>query len=151
MDMGKERLTRGLLLRLGILLTAVCVCVHVYLETAWRGAPAALTQGRPTQPDRAKQVPAAEAGQQDRSVKRRISYVRTLKKEARKRDEDPSSPCCLPRRPHRKVRLIFPELLAPLIAAIRVLFFLFFYLIPSQCGGGDRQSGSMRELSLHLL
>ncbi|KAM8726647.1 putative methyltransferase-like protein 24 [Acanthopagrus schlegelii] len=102
MDMGKERLTRGLLLRLGILLTAVCVCVHVYLETAWRGAPAALTQGRPTQPGRAKQVPAAEAGQQDRSVKRRISYVRTLKKEARKRDEDPSSPCCLPRRPHRK-------------------------------------------------
>ncbi|XP_073348972.1 probable methyltransferase-like protein 24 [Pagrus major] len=103
MDMGRERLTLGLLLRLGILLTAVCVCVHVYLETSWRGAPAALTLGHPTQPSRTKQVSAADAGQeQDRSVKRRISYVRTLKKEARKRDEDPASPCCLPRRPHRK-------------------------------------------------
>ncbi|KAM9339722.1 putative methyltransferase-like protein 24 [Symphorus nematophorus] len=109
MDMGRERLSRGLLVRLGVLLTAVCVCVHVYLETSWRGAPAAaLTLGRPTQPSsqnqqsRTKQV-SAEGDEQDRSVKRRVSYVRTLKKD-RKRDEDPSPPCCPPPppRPRRK-------------------------------------------------
>lgn len=108
MDMGKERLTRGLLLRLGVLLTAVCVCVHVYLETGWRGAPAPL--GRPTQSSQnrgqqSRTKPATE--DQDRSLKRRVSYVRTLKKDAqvKKKDEDreePSPPCCPPLRPHRK-------------------------------------------------
>ncbi|XP_029132980.2 probable methyltransferase-like protein 24 [Labrus bergylta] len=108
--MGRERLTWGLLLRLCVLLTAVCVCIHVYLETGWRGTPAPLalehlilsSQNRGQQ-SRTKQVPA-EAGKQDRSIKRRISYVRTLKKD-RKRDEDkedPSPPCCQPPRPHRK-------------------------------------------------
>ncbi|XP_041815134.1 methyltransferase-like protein 24 [Chelmon rostratus] len=111
--MGRERLTRGLLLRLAVLLTAVCVCIHVYLETAWRGAPAAPAPGRPTKPSqswgrqsRTKQVSAGAEGQ-DRSIKRRISYVRTLKKDgpARKRDEDredPSPPCCPPPHPRRK-------------------------------------------------
>nr|XP_046229854.1 probable methyltransferase-like protein 24 [Scatophagus argus] len=115
MDMGRERLTWGLLLRLGILLTAVCVCIHVYLETEWQGAPAALAMGRPTrssqnwgQQSRPKQI-SAEAEEQDRSIKRRISYVRTLKKDsqARKRTEhreDPSPPCCPPHRPRRKIR-----------------------------------------------
>ncbi|XP_059211743.1 probable methyltransferase-like protein 24 [Centropristis striata] len=106
MDMGRERLTRGLLLRLGVLLTAVCVCVHVYLETSWQRAPAPL--GRPTQAgsqnlgQQSKTKPEAE--ERDRKVKRRISYVRTLKKD-RKRDEDredPSAPCCPPVHPHRK-------------------------------------------------
>lgn len=111
--MGRERITRGLLLRLGLLLTAVCVCVHVYLETGWQGAPAAPASGRPTQSGqnrgqhgRGKQV-SAEAEEQDRSVKRRISYVRTLKKDSQRgrRDEDredPSAPCCPPPRPRRK-------------------------------------------------
>lgn len=119
MDMGRERLTRGLLLRLGVLLTAVCVCVHVYLETQRRGAPAALVLGRPTQSSqdrgqqsRTEQV-SADAEEQDRSIKRRISYVRTLKKD-RKRDEDgeePSPPCCPP--PHSRRKVIFHQLLSP--------------------------------------
>lgn len=118
LDMGRERLK--LLLRLGALLTAVCVCVHVYLETGWRDAPPAPpARGRPTQStlnsgqhSRTKRL-SAKAEERDRSVKRRISYVRSLKKDrtdgAR---EDPSPPCCPPIRPHRKVRLI---------AAIKIL------------------------------
>ncbi|XP_069014332.1 probable methyltransferase-like protein 24 isoform X2 [Embiotoca jacksoni] len=114
MDMGRERLTLGLLLRLGILLTAVCVCVHVYLETGWQVSPAPLTSGRPSQSNqnrgqqsRIKRVPA-EAEEQDKSIKRRISYVRTVKKDniANKRNEvseDPSPPCCPPLHPHKKV------------------------------------------------
>ncbi|XP_039980557.1 methyltransferase-like protein 24 [Xiphias gladius] len=113
MDMGRERLTLGLLLRLGILVTAVCVCAHVYLETGWQGAPAPLVLGHPIQSNqnlgqqsKTKQV-SAETEERDRSIKRRISYVRTLKKDspARKRDEDrevPSPPCCPALRPHRK-------------------------------------------------
>ncbi|XP_038582532.1 methyltransferase-like protein 24 isoform X2 [Micropterus salmoides] len=113
MDMGRERLTWGLLLRVGILLTAVCVCIHVYLERGQWGTPAPLALGHPThssqdwvQQSRTKQV-SAEAEELGRSIKRRISYVRTLKKDspARKRDadrKDPSTPCCPPPRPHRK-------------------------------------------------
>lgn len=48
MDMGRERLTLGLLLRLGILLTAVCVCIHVYLERGWQSTSAPLALGGPT-------------------------------------------------------------------------------------------------------
>uniref|UniRef100_A0A8D3AUQ9 Methyltransferase like 24 n=1 Tax=Scophthalmus maximus TaxID=52904 RepID=A0A8D3AUQ9_SCOMX len=117
MDMGKERLSLGLLLRLGILFTAVCVCVHVYLETGWRRTPEPLGHtsalGHPIQSNRhlgkqsrSRQV-SAEAEAQDRSMKRRISYVRKLKKEspAKKREEDrevPSTPCCPPPSHHRK-------------------------------------------------
>nr|XP_019953014.1 PREDICTED: methyltransferase-like protein 24 [Paralichthys olivaceus] len=115
--MGRERPSLGLLLRLAVLLTAVCVCVHVILETGWpgtsepRGHPSAA--GRPIPSDqnlgqqsRTKRV-SAEVEEQDRSVKRRISYVRTLKKESptKKRDEDgeaPSGPCCPPVSLHRK-------------------------------------------------
>lgn len=114
--MGRERLTRGLLLRLGVLLTAVCVCVHVYLETQWRGAPAALGLERPTQVSRewGQQIRTkqADAEKQDKSIKRRISYVRTLKKD-RKRDEDrgePSPPCCPP--PHSRRKVISHQLLS---------------------------------------
>ncbi|XP_067428038.1 probable methyltransferase-like protein 24 [Thunnus thynnus] len=107
MDMCRERLTQGLLLRLGILLTAVCVSIHVYLEAGWRGTPAPLAVGHPIrschncgQQSRSKRV-SAEPGAQGRSIKRRISYVRMLKKDspAEKRDgdkEDPSLPCCPP-------------------------------------------------------
>lgn len=110
--MGRERLTWGLLLRLGALLTAVCVCVHVYLETGWRGAaPAPLAPGRPAessqswgQQSRTKRISAGAEGQ-DRSVKRRISYVRTSKKDSLARGEDredPSPACCPPPRPRRR-------------------------------------------------
>lgn len=117
MDMGRERLTRGFFLRLGILLTAVCVCIHVYLETDWQEAPAPLAMGHPTQSSqnwgqqsRTNRV-SAEAEKQDRSIKWKISYVRTVKKNspARKRDKDrgdSSSPCCPPPRPYRKVCLV---------------------------------------------
>ncbi|TNN68603.1 Methyltransferase-like protein 24 [Liparis tanakae] len=101
MDMGREWLTRGLLLRLGVLLTAVCVCVHVFLETSWRGAPVPL--GRPTQSsgNRGQQSRTQpEAEEQDTNSKKSISSDRTLKKDtrARKRDEDREDPF----RPHRK-------------------------------------------------
>lgn len=120
--MGRERLTRGLLLRLGVLLTALCVCVHVYLETWWRGAPAALVLGRPTRSSqdwgprsRSEQI-SAEVQGRDRSIKRRISYIRTLKKNrtAGKREEggeEPSAPCCPP--PHRTRKVTFHKLLRP--------------------------------------
>ncbi|XP_037306201.2 probable methyltransferase-like protein 24 isoform X1 [Pungitius pungitius] len=98
MDMGRERLTRGFLLRLGVLLTAVCVCVHVYLETSWRGAPGPPS-GRLTRSAQQSrgQVSRTKPGpeERDRSVKRRISYVRTLKKDSR--GEPPPV-----LRPHRK-------------------------------------------------
>ncbi|XP_026173985.1 methyltransferase-like protein 24 [Mastacembelus armatus] len=110
--MGRERLTWGLLLRWGILLTAVCVCFHVYLETDWRGAPAPLALGHPTQSNqnwgqqsRSKQF-SAEAEEQDKSIKRRISYVRRVKKGSpvgeREVTEDSSPPCCPPLHPQRK-------------------------------------------------
>ncbi|KAG7508490.1 hypothetical protein JOB18_014454 [Solea senegalensis] len=106
-------LSVGFLLRLGLLFTAVCVCVHVYLRTGWWRTPAPPGLGRPIQTHqklgkhgRASGVPA-EGQEQDRSIKRRISYVRTLKKEgsARKRYEESevlSPPCCPRLRSHRK-------------------------------------------------
>ncbi|XP_040016313.2 putative methyltransferase-like protein 24 [Gasterosteus aculeatus] len=102
--MARERLTRGLLLRLGVLLTAVCVCVHVYLDTGWRGAPG--PSGRPTRSGQNRGQPSRtqlEAEERDRSVKRRISYVRTLKKDSRagRRDGDRGEPAAR-RRPHSK-------------------------------------------------
>lgn len=116
--MGRERLTWGLLLRVGVLLTGLCVCVHVYLETGWRGTPAPL--GRPTQDSQnwgQQSRTKAEAEEQERSIKRRISYVRTLKKDSQtKKEEDkeePSPACCPPLRSHRKVCLITPRLLSP--------------------------------------
>lgn len=119
--MAKDRLSRGLLLRLALLITTVCVCVHVYLEMSWHGAPASPAVGHPTQagPDgwgqhsRARHL-STGAKEQDRSIKRRISYVRTLKKE-RRRDEDRqehSTQCCLLPHLHRKVSLI-PSVTSP--------------------------------------
>lgn len=111
-DMARERLTRGLLLRLGVVLTAVCVSVHVYLETHRRGAPAAPVLGRPTQSSqdwgkRSKQ-PSRGAEEHDGGVKRRISYVRSPRKDvlARRKDGDgegPSPLCCPPPHSRRKV------------------------------------------------
>ncbi|KAM7395362.1 hypothetical protein PAMA_006904 [Pampus argenteus] len=110
MDVYRERLTQGLLLRLGILLTAVCVSIYVYLETGWRSTPAPLAAGQHAsckkcgQYSKSKQV-FAEPWEQDRDIKRESSYVHTLKDSpAGKRDgdkDDPSLPCCPPPRPHR--------------------------------------------------
>lgn len=119
MDMGRERLTLGLLLRVSILLTAVCLCIHVYLETGWKGRPAPLALGRPTQSSqirgqqsRMKQL-SAEAEVTDKGIKRRISYVRTLKKDnLGKKDKDPSPLCCPPLHLHKKVRLVYHQLLS---------------------------------------
>ncbi|KAM9355939.1 putative methyltransferase-like protein 24 [Pholidichthys leucotaenia] len=112
--MGRDRLTLGLLLRLGILLTAVCVCIHIYLETGWQSVSAPSTRGRPTQSyqyfaqqSRIKQVSTAQVREPDRSIKKRIFYIHRLKKDSPvwKSDEDredPSPPCCPPLRLHRK-------------------------------------------------
>ncbi|XP_029902416.1 methyltransferase-like protein 24 [Myripristis murdjan] len=102
--MGREWFTRGLLLRLCILLAALCVCLHVYLERGRRGAPAPQASGRPTQ---TSQESRGKRVSLDRSVKRRVSYIRTLKKDSpvRRTDgdrEDPSPACCPPLHPHRK-------------------------------------------------
>lgn len=100
--MGREHLTIDLLLRFGIVSAAALLCIHVYLETHWRGAPAAQMLAGPTRSGREKWVSAGP----NRAVKSRAAYVRMLKKDgpARKRDgagEEPPTPCC-PRR--RKVR-----------------------------------------------
>lgn len=114
MDMGRERLTLGLLLRLGILFTAVCVCIHLYLERGWQGASAPLALRRPTisnqkwgEQSKMKQVSAEEAEELGKSIKRRISYVHKLKKDSlvRKTEGDtegPSPRCCPPLQLHRK-------------------------------------------------
>ncbi|XP_056150686.1 probable methyltransferase-like protein 24 [Lampris incognitus] len=113
--MCRERLAGRSLLRVCVLLTAVCVCVHVYLERGRRGAPAHLTSGRPNRTglDRGQNAgprpvsSGVRAVGVDRSMKRRVSYVRTLKKDSpagnRGRDgEGPSPACCPPLRLHRK-------------------------------------------------
>lgn len=124
MDMGRERLTLGLLLRLGILFTAVCVCIHLYLERGWQGASAPLALRRPTKSNqkwgeqsKMKQVSAEEAEALGKSIKRRISYVHKLKKDSlvRKTEGDtegPSPRCCPPLQLHRKVCLIYHQLLS---------------------------------------
>lgn len=124
MDMGRERLTLGLLLRLGILFTAVCVCIHLYLERGWQGASAPLALRRPTKSNqkwgeqsKMKQVSAEEAEELGKSIKRRISYVHKLKKDSlvRKTEGDtegPSPRCCPPLQLHRKVCLIYHQLLS---------------------------------------
>lgn len=44
-NMNRGRLTPRLLLRLGILLTAVCLCIYVYLETGWKASLASSDLG----------------------------------------------------------------------------------------------------------
>lgn len=73
MRLGRERLTRGLLLRLGLLLVAAGLAVHVYLETRRRAAPAAGTQ------DGEQRAPlsSGEEEEAERRRRRRISDVRS--------------------------------------------------------------------------
>ncbi|KAK7907790.1 hypothetical protein WMY93_016402 [Mugilogobius chulae] len=89
MDMAPERrATRGplllLVVRLGLVLVTVGLCLHVYLQMNWRDPNVALKthQGRTVTSNRSRATEeSAEAS--ERSVRRRVSYVRTLKKEAK--------------------------------------------------------------------
>ncbi|KAJ8009610.1 hypothetical protein DPEC_G00090690 [Dallia pectoralis] len=116
MGLGRDRLIKGLVLRLCLLLTALCVCVHVYLEVRHR-APPLLTLGRPSQTSqlvadkgpRARQVDkdtmVPSSGAQDKMVKRRVSYVRTLNNDSntgKTRGGDEKATCCPPLRLNRK-------------------------------------------------
>nr|XP_046148119.1 probable methyltransferase-like protein 24 [Oncorhynchus gorbuscha] len=115
--MGRDRLTRGLVLRLCLLLTALCVCVHIYLELGnRRGAPSHLILGCPTQtnqvlPDKGARTQGTKDpmepnfGTEDRAMKRMVSYVRTLKNDSvagKTGGGDNPSTCCPPLRPKRK-------------------------------------------------
>ncbi|XP_045067117.1 methyltransferase-like protein 24 [Coregonus clupeaformis] len=116
-SMGIDRQTRGLALRLCLLLTTLCVCVHVYLELGRRrGAPSPLILGCPTQtsqvlPDKRARTQGAKdpmepnVGAEDRAVKRRVSYVRTLQNDSvagKTGGRHNPSTCCPPLRPKRK-------------------------------------------------
>ncbi|XP_017278836.1 methyltransferase-like protein 24 [Kryptolebias marmoratus] len=94
MDMWKDRIPVGLLLRLSILLTAVCLGVHLYLDTSWQGSPAPLASGRPIHSDQNREQQtrmiqvSAEALEQDKNFK--ISFLQALKRDsqARRKDRD---------------------------------------------------------------
>ncbi|KAL0967761.1 hypothetical protein UPYG_G00256540 [Umbra pygmaea] len=117
MRLGSDRLIKGLTLRLCLLLIALCVCVHVYLELGVStGPPSLLTLERPSQtsevlPDLRTRAKGGEDpmdprfGAQDRRVKRRVSYVRSLSKDGAAGETqakgDPST-CCPHLRPNRK-------------------------------------------------
>uniref|UniRef100_A0A4W5K553 Methyltransferase like 24 n=1 Tax=Hucho hucho TaxID=62062 RepID=A0A4W5K553_9TELE len=128
--MGRDRLTRGLVLRLCLLLTALCVCVHVYRELgSRRGAPSHLILGCPTQtsqvlPDKGARTRGTKDpmepnfGTEDRAVKRMVSYVRTLKNDSvagKTGGGDNPTTCCPPLRPKRKVSCAPPSPEGPLV------------------------------------
>ncbi|XP_028996389.1 probable methyltransferase-like protein 24 [Betta splendens] len=93
--MGRGRLSRGSLLLLGALLTAACVCLHVYLDPDWREAPARPGRSRV---HRAGTRPAsAEAAG--------VSGVREIPARGRERERGASSPCCAHRRSRWHIRL----------------------------------------------
>ncbi|XP_010880422.2 methyltransferase-like protein 24 [Esox lucius] len=107
MGLGRDRLIRGLALRLCLLLTAVCVCVHIYLELGVSpGPPPPLTSQLQQDKGRGGRDPMQPSvGGQDRMVKRRVSYVRTLNKDSvggKTGGGDDQSTCCPPLRPDRK-------------------------------------------------
>ncbi|XP_061603026.1 probable methyltransferase-like protein 24 isoform X1 [Cololabis saira] len=97
MDMCRERLSVGWLLRLGLVLTAVCLCILIYLDARWQAALAPLVLGGPTQSNKSQKSRlkpgSAEAHEQDTGVKRELSYAHTL---------DGSTKCCPPLHPHKK-------------------------------------------------
>lgn len=137
MDMGRERLTKGLLLRFGLLSAAVLLCIHVYLETHWRGTPAVQMLAGPirsSQDRRQHSRDQRDSAGPNGGVKSRVSYIGTLKRSgpARRRDgdgEELPTPCCLPRRPRRKVT--FHQLLLSSCE----LSLLSGHLIRNQCSG----------------
>lgn len=106
MNMCKDQVPVGFLLRLSILLTAACLGVHLYLDIGWQGAPAPLALGRPirssqNQQTRMKQV-SSEAVEQDKNI--RVSFVQALKKDSQDRWRDGDGEDLLsPLQPRRKV------------------------------------------------
>ena len=119
MDM---RLSVGLLLRLGIVLATVCLCIHVYLDTGWQAALAPLVLGHPTQSNKSwgqhsrLKVVSTEEREQNKSIKRKTSHGHTPKRGslAERREEDKQdglSQCCPPVHPRRKVSLIYLKLI----------------------------------------
>lgn len=108
MDMCKDQVPMGFLLRLSILLTAVCLGVHLYLDMSWQGAPAPLALGRPVQSNqkwdqqtRMKQV-SSEAVEQDKNIK--VSFVQALKEDSQDRWRDGDGEELLsPLQPRKKV------------------------------------------------
>lgn len=84
--MGLQRLCRGPLLlplRLGIVLCAVGLCVHVYLEKSWRDQAAPLTS-----PNSSRSQSQEETAEDTEGSKRRISNV---KKDGHRTGDVPSS------------------------------------------------------------
>lgn len=83
MRLGRQRLTRGLLLRLGLLLAAAGLTVHIYLETKRRAAPAAaVLPGGPATASGSiqdgEQRSKLSSGEEEKAEKRRrTSYVRS--------------------------------------------------------------------------
>ncbi|KAM4713586.1 putative methyltransferase-like protein 24 isoform 2-T2 [Anableps anableps] len=108
MDMCREKVNVGLLLRLAVLLTALCLCIHVvYLEINWQSPPPPLALGRPTQPDlkRGQQtrMKHGSAEKQEKNFESRTSYLHILSKDGQVRKQnEPLPPCCPPLSPHRK-------------------------------------------------
>ncbi|XP_054603944.2 probable methyltransferase-like protein 24 isoform X1 [Nothobranchius furzeri] len=108
--MRRDRVTVGLLLRLGILLSAVCFCMRVYLETRWQGAPSFPALGHPIQTDQGldKEVRTKHAFAEDKNFRR--SHVETLRKNSSARGrggggdgEDLLTQCCpLPHLPRKQ-------------------------------------------------
>ncbi|KAM9704547.1 putative methyltransferase-like protein 24 [Menidia menidia] len=76
--MWRERLTLRLLLRLGILLTGLAVCLHVYLETGWQDARGPLSLGPPIQsnqnPGQQNRM-STEPEEQNKDVRKKMSHV----------------------------------------------------------------------------
>ncbi|XP_053737392.1 probable methyltransferase-like protein 24 [Synchiropus splendidus] len=76
----------GLLLRLGLLLTAVCVSLHVYLESHWQ---------RWEQPSRGEQDPVRS---EEQPLRRRVTYIHSLRRKGQA-GQDSSPP---PLKAHKK-------------------------------------------------
>lgn len=89
-DMGLQRMCRGplQLLRLGVVLCAVGLCIHVYLERSWRDPAAPLTN--PSNLSRTQR----ESAEDTEDSRRR----RRTPKDGQRSDDVPSSPLLL----HRK-------------------------------------------------
>lgn len=107
--MGRDSERACLVFRVCVLLAALGVCLHLYL---WRGGTAPPpSPGKPGRPGRTP--PQATAGGEggaapdsngggDAALKRRVTYVRTLKRDAKAVKEGPTG-CCPPLHPRKKV------------------------------------------------
>uniref|UniRef100_A0A3P9HDC0 Methyltransferase like 24 n=1 Tax=Oryzias latipes TaxID=8090 RepID=A0A3P9HDC0_ORYLA len=77
-NMNRGRLTPRLLLRLGILLTAVCLCIYVYLETGWKASLASSDLGTQFVQNWGQlKINLASAEVEEREESWEISYIHT--------------------------------------------------------------------------